>query len=220
VYKTNDSDLHQIKKVVLKSAIIPNTMYNINKHNNRLHLPNTLESDTDYTIPEGQYTTQSLITALEAILPSMVITQDELTQKLTFTMTGGQFSVFSDKGVNPMCDVLGMLTATSSMVGVYTCEALPDLAGLNNIYISSQTLSNHSAMIASEKLKKDIFCNIPMDVPFGVTKVSDEDETSLDYSVFSSRKNISSIDITLLDENNNELDLQGADWIIILRVYL
>jgi hypothetical protein len=195
-------------------------MYNINRNNNRLHLPNTLSLDTDYIIPEGQYTTETLIAALELVLPSTTITQDSLTQKLTFTMAGGQFSVFSDRDVNPMCEVLGMITSSTSMVNVYTSEALPDLAGLNNIYISSQTLSNHSAMIASEKLKKDIFCNIPIDVPFGVTKISDEDETSLDYSVFSSRKNISSIDITLLDENNDVLDLQGADWIIILRVYL
>jgi hypothetical protein len=34
IYDTNDYDMQLIRKVVLKSAIIPNTQYNVNIYNN------------------------------------------------------------------------------------------------------------------------------------------------------------------------------------------
>ena len=75
VYKTNDSDLHQIKKVILKSAIIPNTQYNVNKYNNTFHFPNTLNATTDYVVPVGQYTTETLINTLQTMVSGLTITQ-------------------------------------------------------------------------------------------------------------------------------------------------
>ena len=53
-YNTNDNDLHQIKRVTLKSVVIPNTQYNINKHNNVLHMPNSLSFIEDFEIKKGQ----------------------------------------------------------------------------------------------------------------------------------------------------------------------
>ena len=51
------------------------------------------------------------------------------------------------------------------------------------------------------------------------TQVIDEDSTTLDYSVFISPDDITTIDITLLDENNHVLDLNGLDWVLIFRVF-
>jgi hypothetical protein len=49
--------------------------------------------------------------------------------------------------------------------------------------------------------------------------ILEEDTTSLDYTEFYGARNISTIDITLLDENNNVLDLNGLDWVLTFRVY-
>jgi hypothetical protein len=208
---------------VLKSAIIPNTQYNINTYNNTFHFPNdNSTAPHDYVVPVGQYTMDGLIETLEGMISGLSIAQDDLTQKLTMGFVG-TCDYISDVSKNPMAEVLGMKTTSLSMGSLgslYECESLPDLSGLDNIYISSQTLSNHSAMITSDKLKQNVFCNVPINVPFGATKVSEEDETTLDYSVFSGHKNISSIDIALLDERNNVLDLNGADWVLIFRVYM
>tara|TARA_R110002096_G_scaffold75982_1_gene179478 strand:+ start:85 stop:822 length:738 start_codon:yes stop_codon:yes gene_type:complete len=217
VYRTNDTDLHQIKKVALKSAIIPNNQYNINANNNLFNFPNTLGGPL-YTVPVGQYTTTTLIADLNAQITGLTITQSTLTQKLTFTMAGGTFDIISDPVLNPIAYVLGLETDAST-VALYTSDSFPDLSGLQNIYIASQTLSNHTSMITSNKLKQNVFCNVGISVPFGGTMILEEDDSTLDFSVFHSHKNISSIDITLLDERNNVLDLNGADWQLIFRVY-
>jgi hypothetical protein len=214
IYHTNDYDLHQIKKIVLKTALIPNTQYNLNTHNNVLNLPNTISGPL-YTVPVGQYSVSTLITALQGLVSGLTITQDPTTLKLTLAMAGGTFDVLTT--ANPMAKTLGILTTAATQTS-HACVGLPDLVGLKNVYISTQALSNHTSMITSDK-KQNVFCNVGIDVEFGAVKVLEEDGDSLDFAVYHSQKNISTIDITLLDENSNVVDLNGADWHLIFRVY-
>ena len=210
-YKTNDNDLHQIKRVVLKSAIIPNSQYNIHQYNNTFYF-----DGEPYIIPVGQYTITMLISTLANTIPGLAISQSPLTKKLTLTY-GSPFSVLVNDE-NPLARVLG-ITEDVEDVSTYSCKALPDLSGLENIYIASQTLSNHSAMICNDKQKQSIFCSVGVNVPFGQTMILEEDSVSLDYTDFYGPRNISTIDISLLDENNNVLDLNGLDWVLTFRVY-
>jgi len=222
VFNTNDNDLHNIKKITLKSVVIPNTQYNINKHNNVLFLPSTLTDATHYEIPVGQYTTNQLMEELKDVIdyhiaPETInITQDDMTHKLTLELSDGAMDVI--KKDNPMAYVLG-IEKDESNVNTYICDNLPNLSGVNDIYIASQALSNHSQMITHDG-KENVFCNITMKVCFGQTQYTDEDSNSLDYCVFHSHKNISKIDIKLMDEFNNELDLNGRDWALVFRVYM
>ena len=247
-YKTNDNDLHQIRRVVLKSAIIPNSQYNIHHNNNTFYFnqpvpQNNSDEVTDgvvnehatieiisggvaedekdeevgrYIIPVGQYTISMLISTLENMISGLAITQSPLTKKLTLTYSSPFSVLVNDK--NPMARVLG-ITEDIDQLSTYSCKSLPDLSGLENIYIASQTLSNHSAMICNDKQKQSIFCSVGINVPFGQTMILEEDSISLDYTDFYAPRNISTIDITLLDENNNVLDLNGLDWVLTFRVY-
>ena len=214
-YHGNDPDMQLIHKVVLKSAIIPNSQYNINLNNNTLIFPNTL-SASPYTIPAGQYTITELITAIEGLITGLTITQDAITQKLTFAMAGGTFDIIVDG--NLMAPILGFDTLATS-TALYTSDNLPDLSGLNNIYVASQKLSSERSMLTVDKGKINVFCDIAMDVPFGATKTLAEDETSLDFTEFDRRKNISTLDIKLLDEKNNVIDLNGLEWELVFRIY-
>ena len=248
-YKTNDNDLHQIRRVVLKSAIIPNSQYNIHNNNNTFVFvdgilsdvevtvpPNNSDEVTDgvvgdefanidiitggitkYRVPVGQYTITMLIATLENKISGLKITQSPLTKKLTLTY-GSPFSVPVNENINPMAKVLG-ITEDLDGVSTYSCKSLPDLSGLENVYIASQTSSNHSAMICNDKQKQSIFCSVGINVSFGQTMILEEDTTSLDYTEFYGARNISTIDITLLDENNHVLDLNGLDWVLTFRVY-
>jgi hypothetical protein len=221
-FNTNDNDLHQIKRITLKSVVIPNTQYNITQHNNVLYLPSTLTDATHYEISVGQYTIVELITALKEVIdyniaPETIdITQDCLTHKLTFALTDGYMNVI--KSMNPMAYVLG-IEKDEVNVNSYSCDNLPNLSGLNHIYISSQSLSNHTQMITHDKKKQNVFADITMKVCFGQTQYTDEDTNSLDYVVFHSHKNISRLDIKLMDEHNHELELNGRDWTLVFRVY-
>jgi hypothetical protein len=223
-YNTNDNDLHQIKKVTLKSVVIPNTQYNINKYNNVLYMPNSLSTTTYFEIKQGQYKLSEFISAITTsintgIAPNTIsITQDPITQKLTLQLSVGLMDIIGDITKNKMAYVFGF-DKDDLGVSSYECINLPNLSGLNHIYISSQMLSNHTQMITHDKNKQNVFADITMKVCFGHTQYTDEDSNSLDYVVFHSHKNISKIDIKLLDEHNNELDLNGFDWTLIFRVY-
>jgi hypothetical protein len=218
VFRPDDRDLHQIKKIALKGAEIPNTQYNIHSDNNLLYFPNSLSGTTDFTIPVGQYTTSTLITEIQSQIAGLVITQDTLTQKLTFTHATQTFDIVSNTTTNPMARTLGFLTDASG-VGSHVCTGLPNLTGLKTVYIASHTLCSNTAMCTNDKLKQHVFCSIPITVPFGETQVIDEDSSTFDFSVFHDRKNIAEIRIKLLDEENHVLELNGLDWYIILRVF-
>ena len=119
---------------------------------------------------------------------------------------------------NPMAYVVG-IEKDEVDVNSYSCDNLPNLSGLNHIYISSQSLSNHTQMITHDKKKQNVFADITVKVCSGQTQYTDEDTNSLDYVVFHSHKNISKLDIKLMDEHNHEINLNGRDWTLVFRVY-
>ena len=88
-FRTNDNELHQISRIVLKSIVVPNTQYNINLHTNTLYLPTSLSEVTKYTIKPGQYKTNDLITELKKVVNDTVgggfnITQDPISFFINF----------------------------------------------------------------------------------------------------------------------------------------
>ena len=128
------------------------------------------------------------------------------------------YSLESQTSANPMATVLGIdkdyLLQTDVLV-----DALPDLVGLKHIYVSSNALSNNVSLIENNKKRINIFCDIPITVDFGKFQIEDNDANTLDYTDFHSRKNISTIDIKLMNELNETLDLNGLDWVLVFRVY-
>ena len=222
-YATNDSDLQEIKKISIKSAEIPNTQYNINSNNNTFFFANSQTSQVAYVIPVGQYTTTSLMAAVVSVVSAVIsgsitLVQSSLTNKITLAINSGTFNMTPGSHFQINL-VLGFKSGSFSSVSSLVADSLPNLSGLKSVYIASQTLSNHSAMICSEQLKQNVFCNVPITVPFGSTMSFEEDEQTSDFVVFHSRKNISMIEIKLLDEDNNVVDLNGLDWSLVFRVY-
>ena len=220
---TNDNDLSQVKRVELKSAVIPNTYYNINSFNNTFEFVNATNSPTTtYTVPVGQYTITTLIAELESQVTGLTITQSALTQKLTFTMAAGTYTLDSDVTVNTIARALGIITTQSGVSGATTVTGHPDLTGLTNIYLSSDKLaSGGNSMVGVSESYKPVFCTIPIDVDFGVNQVHEEfSSDTMDYVQFSAHRSIANVDIQLLDSDLNEVDLNGVDWEVILRVYM
>jgi hypothetical protein len=109
VFNTNDNDLHQIRHVSLKSAMVPNSEYNIHSANNVFNYDDGVARTV--TLAVGQYTTTTLLsalnTAVQAITPTFVATQTTLTQKLNFA-AGVNISIDSldTDATNTMAQVL------------------------------------------------------------------------------------------------------------------
>ena len=217
-FNTNDSDLHQIRKVVLKSAIIPNTCYNVSEHYNTLYLQHSLDATTSYAITPGQYTLAHLISALLAVLPAgTTIVQNPITRKLTFGMTG-TFKLFAFPK-NPMGRILGIAEDTAAGLSTFNITGLPNLTGLRHIYVQSSVLSNQTVMVTNDKSKHPIFCDFPVTVPWGESQAYDGWDGGTNQQDFMARKNINAVDIKLLDEHNQVLELNGHDWVMIFRVW-
>ena len=209
----NDSDLSQVKRVVLKSVIIPNTSYNINTTNNTIFY-----DSSSLTLPVGQYTLSTLITAIEnafSAINVLTITQDALTQKLTFTFT----SNIVLQSTSTMKYVIGFNDTMTSNT-VHVMPNLPDLTGLKKVFIKSSALSNMTSMSDSSKKHYNIFSEVDITVPFGFVEHRVlSDLHSSDELTFSQPKNISTIDIKLYDQHLNNLDLNGHHIELIFKIF-
>jgi hypothetical protein len=228
VWDTNDKDLEQIRHVVLKSAIIPNSEYNIHSSNNVFSWEDA--GTKSVTLPVGQYTlkpTNTFLTALnalvQAVTPTLVITQNAITCKINFTAgVNIEVQTQTTNPLNTMAQVLG-ITADSGVTMNFDSQALPDLVGLKHVYVVSNALSNQTQLLTglSTKKKFPIFADIPINSAFGEYTVENTNsETTLDYSDFHSLKNCSVIDIKLVDETGRTIELNGLPWIIMARVYM
>jgi hypothetical protein len=220
IYRNNNYDAQLIKRVELKSAVIPNTEYNINASNNTWNFPNTLNGTASFTIPVGQYTITTLITEMQTLVPGLTVTQSALTDKLTFAIAGN-FDMISDPAINQLAPILGISTTVLTTAGPETADDLPNLTGLTKVYISSKALGSDKSMITADKVNQNVFATVPVNVPYGTTQIHEEfSSNTLDRSTFQAHKNLNKIDVQLLDGNNRVIDLNGLDWEIILRVYI
>lgn len=222
-FPTNDSDLHQVRRIMLKSAILPNTQYNVHAGNNTFsyEIADVLYS---FNITPAQYTTDTLITAViagfaaELVPITMTIIQDAATSKLSFTSdTSIQWLNRIDG--SSIGQMMGITTSSTIASTTHTASGVPQLQGLRHVYIASNALSNNTSMITDDKNKYNIFADIPITVPYGGMEIVDNDSSTLDYIDFNCKKNISSIDIELLDEHNDTLDLLGHDFILVFAVF-
>lgn len=220
-YHIKERQLQDAKAVLLKSAKIPNTQYNVNSNNNTWLFPNTATGGSQYLVPIGQYTLSTLIAALQGLVTGLTITQDPINLKLLFSMSSGTFDIIADRITNPLgYFLLGCRTEVLSTGAPTLMSTLPDLSGLKTVYLISNTLAPFGCMCTSERMMKSIFCSIPIKVPFGEIESHEEESAmTLDFTRFASR-NINSIDMTLVDATTMlPVQLNGIDYEITFRVY-
>jgi hypothetical protein len=203
-----------------KSISIPNTMFNINENNNSLIFNPNAAGDIGLQLPVGQYNFDDFQTALQTefsnVGQTVTITSDPLTKKLTLTFSVP--TVLYGLEQSSLAPVIGYEITTDNLT-VHNIPGLVDLGGLKKVYIKSNVLSDSVALSSSSKKHVNVFTEIDIDVAFGFIahRVLNNLETS-DEITFSNPKNISSIDIELLDQNLQPVDLNKHDFHIILKV--
>lgn len=217
----NDYMLHQIKRVLLKSVYIPNTMYNVNQYNNKL-VYDAGGGDVTITVPVGQYSITQLMDYLVAqfiLGPYSTVTyvNDLMTNKLQITFDANVIL----RSSSTISRVLGMDTENDTAnLTVHSLPNIYNLSGLQKVYIGSHTIAKGTTMSSSDKAHIKIFTEIPITVSYGaiehrvldMLEITDEVTHSIPF-------NISSIDITLYDQDLNILDLNGLDYQIVLKVF-
>jgi hypothetical protein len=213
----------------VKSVDVPNIFYNIRssggKPNNVFRFQKTGVGVYDITIPEGQYTIAELITAIEALTTSfgMSITYNEKTLRLSFVTTTSIRYIDEDGG-NSMARVLGILISTplSADTLSYDSSGIIDLGGIDSVYIVSQALSDGTNMTVNEGRANAILAVIPLTVAFKQVEHWRCQHPELDSIEFPSQKagsSLRTIDIKVVDKYGYELNLQGHDIVIIIKIY-
>lgn len=195
----------------ISTAQIPVSYYTINEYNN------VLVTDAGVvTITRGNYTASTLRAVLKTELlilgiTGMVVTINSSTGRLVFTasipftFTGG--SAFDILGFVPNIVYL------SDENNIITAPYLLNLLGIQQLRINSSALAcsnSNSTQMGESNLIGVIQSTAP---PFGMILYANQ--TS--YSVLKS-KNVSIIDIQILDEDGNFVDFNNVDWTISLQL--
>lgn len=208
-----------VKSAIVKQVSIMNTFYNINDSNNTLTY-NIASSPSAISISNGQYNITTLISALETAATGigLTITQNTITGILALATTTAVEWLPLSQG-NAMAEVLGILEGSGSDVTNYIPKGLPNLSGIDNVFIQSKTLGENNLIGTNEG---SILAVIPITTAFGVVThyVSNHAEIDdIDSSSIQHGKNSQKIDIKLLDGRGNPIDLMGTHITIILKIY-
>jgi hypothetical protein len=71
----------------------PISWQNVNSTNKRITFTISGSSSINYDLDEGQYTAQSLATAITALIPTLTVSYSELTNRLTLTNTTANWTI-------------------------------------------------------------------------------------------------------------------------------
>jgi hypothetical protein len=199
---------HQIL-ISVQHAVIPYSFYNIDKYNDTL---NYIVNGLSYTltITHGNYNPYSLINFLQTNISNLTIAYSVITNKFTFTHSLYDFTFL---GTSTCLSLLGFTTTTSSVNKVVASINCINLQSHMCICLSTNIPTGH--INNNNKFENNILCSIPIDGnPFSMITYTNYANTRSNLY----KNNISTLQVRLLDQNNNLLDLNGCHWSITIQL--
>ena len=216
--------LHEVKAVVLVSAIIPNKQYNVNSNNNVLRYDLNGAGDASLTVPVGQYTTTTLTAYIQSQIAGTTFTQDTTTQKINIATTNTlDIHDIDTDPLSTLAPHLGINTAL--VIGAASnddASDIPDLNGTDMFLIHSNALAN-SNMVSSDDSQVttdySVLAVVPVSVNFGFNEVYEHLSSTESIIRYQQPRNINSIDVRITDQHNNNLDLQSPVTLVFRAYY-
>lgn len=199
-----DSDIKQIFFSV-NSAVIPASFYNINSYNNKIKIGSNV-----YTIAQGNYNINDLITAINAQINTALLVSvayNSITNKATITNNGGTSQVIILSS-SPLLWVLGFEKEYTITLTTLTSSVAPNCVNLLNIpriFIRSSEINvgNYS----DETESNDVLAVIPNTACVNGV---------IHYTNFNGVKhlvdlqNLSNFSIIITDDERRELEFNGV----------
>lgn len=223
IFKTNDRDLHQVHRVILKTVVFPNSVYNIRAPNNVPFIGGP-DIAAMGPIEPGQYNLSQFMAALKGVLDAAstpwtwTVAQDPITRRLMFTKNGGEeFFIYGKSDLNSMWREMGSKTTTESSGLTAFTSGMPDLSGLRHVYIES--LSSGAQILTGNVNKYSVLGDFPISVQFGSYQTVEYDNHTLNQVTYRGSKQLSTFDLRFTDDQNRELNLNGFDWVLIFEVH-
>jgi hypothetical protein len=209
------------RQVTLQSAQIPYSFYVINYTNNQFKYQ--LASGTIYTstIPVGNYTGNSLITALKTALTAnsitLAITLSSINGQLTFTHATQNFTFYALKySILPTLGFASGTDYTSASFTITTPFPL-NLLGIKVLQVRSTVFNTLNYSSVSGGITT-LLATIPVSAtPFGMIDFTDKGQTRITFS----NSEIDSIDVEILDGETGEfINFNNQDWTMTFCIYL
>lgn len=209
------------RQITLQSAQIPYSFYVINYTNNQFKYQ--LGSGTIYTdtIPVGNYTANSLITALNASLLAnsitLTITFSSINGTLTFTHSTSNFTFYDV--TYSILPTLGFASNTNYTSASLTLTGLYplNLLGIKVLQVRSSILNmlNYSSVSGGITT---LLGTIPVSsIPFGMIEYTDKGQNKVTFS----NTTLDEIDFEILDgESGNFINFNNQDWTMTFCIYL
>lgn len=205
-----DLALHRVVRTTLVTCIFNNNEYNVNANNDTLTYEiNGVQSTI--VVPHGQYNTSGLVSLIQTNEPLLTISQDPVNFKLSFT-SATTTQVFS----SGLGEYLGFME-DSKVAPTVTADNIPNLNGLDAIMIKSDKLANGN-MLDSKKSEQSVFAVVPVDVSFGLQEIFHDTSLSESGYVAHPPRNLSTVDIEIVNQRNEPVDIQG-EITLICKIY-
>lgn len=213
---SDDSDIDYATVGVL-NAQLPVSFYTINYTNNTLSF--TFSGNTYViAITRGNYNSNSLITELKnqflLVGFTMAIETSRITGVMTFTSSNA--IPFTFGGTSTLFSILGFVAGNnySSVSSKLTAPFPLNLLGIKRLQINSSALATSTFDSTTMGLSSNM-ASIPVNVAsFGLI---DYVNTSNAYPILTA-KNVTYIDIQIVDENSNLINFNGIDWTITIQL--
>lgn len=206
--------------LVLKNVCIPNFFYNVRGATNYGEASNNTFVFQEQAplatfavqVPEGQYLLSDYITALQgamnAVLVSgtVAITIDPVTGKLVFTCAGTQINIFSQSNGNLSYALVGANEEKDTgFFAAQTLDNLPDLSGIQNVYIESKELAPAHGNDPTFGLINILAQLNLSNTEFGSYGFFETNDTELGIVNYQNSRNIQRVDIRIVDGQGNTL---------------
>jgi len=215
----------QIQRIMIKEITVPNCFYNLSdgvnngKQNNVLNYFD-INNPLTFTIAPAQYNIDQFITALIAGFLSngvvVLITQDDLTQKLIFTFTNDT----TLDGKSLMAPVLGLTNSITCLAGVPTSPQFPpDLSGINAVNIHSSALAEGHGIDSNTGLISLVERVSLHDIPYGSFGYKMNNDSDLATIFYEQPRNLNRIDIRLRDTQGKILNKGTKKMTMVVKCY-
>lgn len=202
----------------VETFAFPNTMYNITSANNTLIIDNKT-----LTIPVGQYSTasslngaiQTAITANGTI--TITSTYNALLNKIQFQNTSGTTAIVVSKD-STIGYRIGLLSETDLSISANQTIPLPrqvDVSNGRTINIAIQNLDFNGVDSNGQKTLSSILCSVPITASFGEIEGFVNPNNN---KVLINTKNLTYFEIRLINLNNEQFDIGGLKWSMVLLV--
>ena len=203
----------------IESASIPLSYYTINETNQNFNFVAVVKEKKG-KVPVGNYTIKTLITALNDALTKIT---DGV--GLTFSYDATQSKViltFENNIYNQVCEtpnniyrLIGLVVKTN-LDTIYTAPNCVSLVYTSGVYIALNNVENANIDTGTFSQSSNVMLRIPISQP---TNTYLQYFNAIGFKTMLNTQVLSSVDISLLDDNRNLLQLTtNVDWTIVLTI--